>query len=54
MSQIFKNFEPDNLVAIILIGSIGIIAMVTHTTDSQIVTSVVSGLIGYIAKGSMK
>jgi len=47
------NIEVDNLVAIAFIGSIAITAMLTKTVDSQIATSVVSGLIGYIAKGSI-
>ncbi len=45
------NFEMDNLLAIVLIGAIAIVSMYTKTADSQIVTSVVSGLIGYMAKG---
>ena len=48
----FNSLELDNIIAIILIGIIACTAMGTQTTDSQIVTAVVSGLIGYIAKGA--
>ena len=44
-------FEIDNLLAIALIGAIALYSMYTKTADSQVVTSVVSGLIGYIARG---
>ena len=47
-------FEVDNLLAIGLIGAIALYSMYTKTADSQVVTSVVSGLIGYIAKGAVK
>jgi len=44
------NLDYDNLLAVFFIGITGITAMLTGTTDSQIATAVVSGLIGYIAK----
>ena len=47
-----KDLEWDNLAAIVLIGGIAITAMVTNTASNTIVVSVVSGLIGYIAKGN--
>jgi hypothetical protein len=49
-----KNLEWDNLLALLIIGVLGGIAMWTRTADNQIVTSIISGMIGYIAKGSIR
>ncbi len=46
------NMEIDNILAIALIGAIACVAMYTQTTDNTIVVSVVSGLVGYMAKAS--
>ncbi len=48
-----KNMEIDNILAIALIGAIACVAMYTQTTDNTIVVSVVSGLVGYMAKAPL-
>ena len=48
------NFDVDNLLAITLLGAIAITAMVTQAQESSVVTSIASGLIGYLAKGMIK
>ena len=45
------DLEWDNLLALLIIGILGAIAMMTDTANNQIVTSIISGMIGYIAKG---
>ena len=46
--------DIDNILVIGILGAIAVTAMYTQTTDNTLVVSVVSGLVGYMAKSTKK
>ena len=54
MLKFFEGIDWDNFAAICFIGFIALTALNNNIETNQIANSVVSGLIGYIARGVNK